>query len=100
MLAGTLTTSCSWVPNSTMRPANTARAFLLREHGNPPGYLGPLRYHLAFAKGWSDSASLVFEPHNREIVIQCILPYLTVTSTGETDVWHGLSTHAWGEPLR
>ena len=41
--------------------ANTARAFLFREHGDHPGYLGPLRYHLAFAKGWGDGASLVFE---------------------------------------
>jgi hypothetical protein len=41
--------------------AETAQAFLFREHGNHPGYLGPLRYHLAFAKGWRDGASLVFE---------------------------------------
>jgi hypothetical protein len=41
--------------------AGTAQAFLFREHSDHPGYLGPLRYHLAFAKGWRDGASLVFE---------------------------------------
>ena len=40
--------------------AETARAFLFREHGDHPGYLRPLQYHLAFAKGWRDGASLVF----------------------------------------
>jgi hypothetical protein len=41
--------------------AEIAQALLLREHGDHPGYLGPLRYHLAFAKGWRDGASLVLE---------------------------------------
>jgi hypothetical protein len=38
--------------------AETAQAFLLREHGDHPGYLGPLRYHLALSKGWRNGASL------------------------------------------
>jgi hypothetical protein len=41
--------------------AKTAQTFLLREHGDHPGYLGPLRYHLALSKGWRNGASLVFE---------------------------------------
>ena len=41
--------------------AETAQAFLLREHGDHPGYLGPLRYHLALSKGWRNGASLIFE---------------------------------------
>ena len=41
--------------------AETAQAFLFRERGDHPGYLAPLRYHLALARGWRDGASLVFE---------------------------------------
>ena len=41
--------------------AETAQTFLLREHGDHPGYLGPLRYHLVLSKGWRNGASLVFE---------------------------------------
>ncbi|MFZ0792288.1 MAG: nucleotidyltransferase family protein, partial [Candidatus Korobacteraceae bacterium] len=41
--------------------ADMAQAFLFREHGEHPGYLGPLRYHLALAKGWREGASLFFQ---------------------------------------
>jgi len=40
--------------------AKTARAFLLRD-GDSLGKVEGLRYYLAFAKGWRDSARLLFE---------------------------------------
>jgi len=57
-LPSSISNDCDTAKTRTL--AGTASSFLFREDGNFR-HLEALRYHLAFARGWRDRATLVFE---------------------------------------